>query len=67
MPKKLGPNRTKLFSNPMFLTKRELGFRKKLGFEDDLCKKLIESYDEYHSAQNTETGGIFNLEFSQTG
>lgn len=67
MPKKISNKRTNLFSNYSFLHKRELGFRKKLGFDDELTKKLTASLEICHYSGKRDVGGIFNLEFSSNG
>lgn len=58
-------------SNYNIIRDRELGRKRKLGYDDDVHKKIYSNFDAYVSdipmnKVNTK-GGIFNLEFSLDG
>lgn len=67
MPKEILQKRYNVFSSEKFLRKRELGFKRKLGYQDELCRKLISSLERNEDYLDANLGGIFNLEFSLNG
>lgn len=65
-------SRTRLL-NPNWLRDRELGVKRRLGFEDAFSEKLYysllpcNSWDQFQHTSNKIHGGVFNLEFSPDG
>lgn len=59
--------KSKFIQSDYFIKRRELGFKKKLGFDDVFCKKLALSLNDCYSDVRSDIGGIFNLEFSLNG
>lgn len=57
----------KIMQSDYFIRRRELGFKKRIGFDDEFCKKIILSLNEYYNDVSSDIGGIFNLEFSLNG
>lgn len=60
------------YNTPRFLRNREYGFKKKIGYEDDIAAKIYSNIDAYccdipSEKQQLNQGGIFNLEFSLDG
>lgn len=59
-------------TNYNIIRNRELGFKTKIGYEDELSRKIYHNMDANNSSITTDRespdqGGIFNLEFSLDG
>lgn len=68
MPKKiLCKNQETVFENTDYLRKRELGWKREIGYHDKIARKIVYSLEYSASKLHTEDGGIFNLEFSLDG
>lgn len=61
-----------LLNTPRLLRDRELGFKRKLGYDDEMTRKIYANMNTSESSipvrsHMTKEGGIFNLEFSLDG
>lgn len=59
-------------TNYDIIRNREIGSRTKIGYEDELSRKIYYNMDASESSipsekDSTDQGGIFNLEFSLDG